>query len=423
MRVVFFAVDPSADVIAAHAVRGLHERLKDVEITGVGGSCMMNAGMKPLKSEKMSVIANKICYNHVRTRAISCIISAIMNVRKLARYLAQNPPDILVTADAYYYSIIIAKYLKKHCPKVVLVHMISPSVWVYYRKRADICKRVYDHMIVLYPFELPYFQNAENMTAVCCGCPLLDYTPPDEEATLKKRQEILSGGDADRKILLILSGSRKGVLQSVLSIQKEVIERVAKHNNIKVVNVALPETYEEVVNTVKTWDIDVHVECIPIGDEHINNRLLIYSTADVAYMSVGASALDMMYADVPMVVYVYRSNSIFEQLVIWLCKKTLKSLQDITPSLVGCISSRKDATPFFMTSQLANAYDDMACTLSNIISKNEEGLECIATQKLAFEECKKRLGEVSASHGNIPFAQRVTNSIIEASNRKTDWVD
>ncbi|HQT25632.1 MAG TPA: lipid-A-disaccharide synthase, partial [Burkholderiales bacterium] len=143
-RIGIVAGEASGDLLGAHLVRALRERLPDAEFVGMGGPKMAAAGVKSLfPMEKIAVMG----YVEVLKRYFQ--ITSIR--RKLIRYFRSNPPDIFIGVDAPDFNLDIELALRKR--GIPTVHYVSPSIWAWRGERIRKIKRACSKVLVIFPFE------------------------------------------------------------------------------------------------------------------------------------------------------------------------------------------------------------------------------------------------------------------------------
>ncbi|MBU2512967.1 lipid-A-disaccharide synthase [bacterium] len=132
--------------------------------------------------------------------------------------LDEKKPDAVLLIDYPGFNLKLAAEAKKRGIKVI--YYIAPHVWAWKKNRVEVIKKYVDELIVLFPFEVDFFQK-EGVKAHCFGHPLLDIVKP-----LSIRHEFLSrwGLDPDRKLISLLPGSRANELKNHLPLLVKTAE-------------------------------------------------------------------------------------------------------------------------------------------------------------------------------------------------------
>lgn len=201
-RVMIIAGEASGDLHGANLVRETLERDPSVVFFGIGGSRMRAAGVHTLvDAADMAVVGLVEVAAHFPT-----IYRAFSDMRKILR---TDPPDLLILIDYPDFNLRLAGVAKKAGVRVL--YYISPQVWAWRVGRVKKIARVVDHMAVVFPFEVPFYER-ENVPVTFVGHPLADAVhpvyPPDEA-----RERI--GVDPGRKVVGLFPGSRRQEIRNL----------------------------------------------------------------------------------------------------------------------------------------------------------------------------------------------------------------
>ena len=193
IRIGIVAGEPSGDLLGAEIVHALRAFFPDATFEGVGGPKMIQAGVTSLfPMEKLSVMG----FTEVLMR-----VPELLRLRKSVKdYFLQNPPDIYIGVDSPDFNLPIEAALKKKHIKTA--HCNSPTIWAWREKRILKIKKAVDLMLVLFPFEKKYYDEA-GIQAVYIGHVLADHIPVETKAFPSK------------KTVALLPGSRKGELKYI----------------------------------------------------------------------------------------------------------------------------------------------------------------------------------------------------------------
>ncbi|MFB3116634.1 MAG: lipid-A-disaccharide synthase, partial [Gammaproteobacteria bacterium] len=169
-RIGIVAGEASGDLLGAKLIQDLKEKYSDIEVVGIGGKHLIENGCQSLfDMERLSVMGI------FEVLARYCELLSIR--RKLTKYFIENPPDIFIGIDAPDFNLTLEENLRSQ--GIRTVHYVSPSVWAWRESRLKKISRAVDLMLVLFPFELPYYEK-NNITARFVGHPLatqLNETP------------------------------------------------------------------------------------------------------------------------------------------------------------------------------------------------------------------------------------------------------
>lgn len=202
MRIAIVAGEVSGDILGSRLIQALKEKYPNAVFEGIAGSEMQSAGCKSLyPMELLSVMG------------YAEVLPSLFKLLKIRKELIQrwktNPPDLMVGIDAPDFNLKLEKVLFQS--GVTTVHYVSPSIWAWKEGRVKKMVRAMDLMLTLFPFEVDFYKK-HNVPAEFVGHPLADEIPLDsnrEEARNKL------GLDADKFILAVLPGSRRGEIEKL----------------------------------------------------------------------------------------------------------------------------------------------------------------------------------------------------------------
>jgi len=206
--IIISAGEASGDLHAANLIKALHKIDPSINVKGMGSDKLREAGVELLVD-----CADIAVVGIVEVLANYRLIKRALN--KMADAIRNSPPDLLILVDYQEFNFRLAKIAKQQGVKVLFY--ISPQVWAWRPHRVHKIGKLIDMMAVLFPFEEKFYRNA-NVPVSFVGHPLVDEARPD-----KTRAECLTAYniDADKKIIGLFPGSRKGEIKRVLPILLE----------------------------------------------------------------------------------------------------------------------------------------------------------------------------------------------------------
>lgn len=161
------AGEASGDLLGSHLIEALRRHLPGVAFVGIGGPRMASAGLDVwFPQERLAVRGFVEVLAHLRE------LLAIR--RALVRRLLALRPSLFVGIDSPDFNLGIERKLK--AAGLRTAHMVSPTVWAWRRWRIQTIRKAVDHMLVLFPFEAPIYQEA-GIPATFIGHPLADEIP------------------------------------------------------------------------------------------------------------------------------------------------------------------------------------------------------------------------------------------------------
>jgi len=222
-RLVVITGEASGEAHANRMIQALLHKQPDIEISGIGGDAMRDSGV--------DLIAD---FSELAVMGLVEVLKRYGDIKKIFNkvvdHLKQTQPDLLVLVDYPGFNLKLAKQAKKL--GVPIVYYISPKVWAWRKGRVKTIKRYVDHMAVLFPFEVPIYENV-GVPVTCVGHPLVDAV--DSDLTNQKAKQHF-GLDVQNKVIGLFPGSRKSEVQALLPIMLEAAERIKqRHQNLEIV--------------------------------------------------------------------------------------------------------------------------------------------------------------------------------------------
>lgn len=199
-KILLSAGEVSGDLHGAHLLGVIKELDPEVRFFGIGGEALRSKGMEILfEAYPLSVVG--------LTEVISKLPIFLKTLKELRDWMDREKPDLLLLINFPDFNLRLAKIA--HHMKVPVVYYISPQVWAWRKGRIRSIAKFVRKMIVLLPFEVPFYQE-QGVDVVWVGHPLLDIVKPSlskEEAL--KRFDI----DPEKRTIGLLPGSRKEEVQ------------------------------------------------------------------------------------------------------------------------------------------------------------------------------------------------------------------
>ncbi len=287
LRVYLVAGEASGDLLGARLMAALRKRTPHITFDGVGGSKMKAQGLKSLfPFEQLSIFGIAEIILHI-PRIFWLIAKTFRDIRHCQ-------PDIVITIDSPGFNFRLAERLLADAAtrSIPRVHYVAPTVWAYKPERAKWVARLYHHLLLLLPFEPPYF-TAENLPCSFIGHPVAwEWKERGDGATFRARHGI----PADQTILCLLPGSRKGELKRLLPIFARTSELLAtKHLAIKPVIVAATAMESFIRNQCAHWKIPPLI----VSEAEKKDA---FAAASIGLAKSGTVALELPLAGVPTVV-------------------------------------------------------------------------------------------------------------------------
>jgi lipid-A-disaccharide synthase len=222
--VMISAGEASGDRHGAALFRELRHKVPEVTGIGMGGAAMREAGIELcFDSSGIGVIGlAEILRHYAEIRGALKLMQQVVCARK---------PDLLICVDYKEFNFRLAKAAKA-CGVQVLFY-VSPQVWAWRPGRVKDYGRVIDHMAVIFPFELPYYEKY-GVPATYVGHPLAGkvrsgLTKPEARKKwgLEEPENNPLGHTATGPVIGLLPGSRANEIKRLLPVILEAAGRLA----------------------------------------------------------------------------------------------------------------------------------------------------------------------------------------------------
>lgn len=218
-RLVIIAGEESGDIHAAAFVRQLKARHANLEISGIGGKHMQDAGVNLISDlARFGVTGLSEVIRH-----LPVIRRAFKDIKA---HLTANKPDLLVLVDYPGFNLRLAKFAKQVLG-LRIVYYISPQIWAWKAGRIHTIRDCIDHMAVILPFEKKLYEEA-GVPVSFVGHPLVD-TVKDSEDIKASREKL--GIPQDRRIVAMLPGSRTHEIERLMPVLCDTANRLFSQFN------------------------------------------------------------------------------------------------------------------------------------------------------------------------------------------------
>lgn len=288
LRVMISCGEPSGDLYAGALASEILKLEPDAAITGFGSERLRAAGASLVRDFKGLSVTGL-------TEALRVIPRSWQNYRALVRAAESERPDVFVPIDFPDFNFFLARALHKR--GVPIVYYISPQLWAWRRGRLKTMKRVTDRVLVIFPFEKPFYDEA-GVPATFVGHPLLELTgPPVPRDTFLRAR----GLDPSKPVVAILPGSRRNELRAILPDLVRTSGAIAARVPAAQFIVArAPHLDDELLAPLAEWPAHATRPVVIEGETDA-----VLASADVAVVASGTVTVQAALHGCPMVV-VYR---------------------------------------------------------------------------------------------------------------------
>ncbi len=285
--IAIVAGEASGDLLGSLLMDAIKQAAPNVHFVGIGGPKMQAVGMKVLfPMEKLAVNGYVEVLLHLRE-----LLGIRRNLRE--RFLAE-PPDLFIGVDAPDFNFSLELALKQR--GIPTVHYISPSIWAWRGERIHKIKQAVSHILALFPFEAPLYQQA-GVPVTYVGHPLADMLPEIPNRTEMREQMRILPRFA--KVFAFLPGSRQGevrrLAKTYIETAKLILEKMPEAQFL--VPLASRETRTIFENEI--WKQEAQQLPITLLFGHAHDALI---AADGALVASGTATLEAALLKCPMVI-------------------------------------------------------------------------------------------------------------------------
>lgn len=361
--------DYSGDIHAGRVAEILKQQNPDLEIEGIGGENLKNAGVKLFTNQsKMGAvgISTKIIIDHLT-----------LGKRVVDYIIKEYKPDMVLFIDYGAFNLSVSKFIKRAGIKTF--YYIPPQVWASRKWRINTIKKNIDKVLCIFPFEVDMYESYGIKTHYC-GHPLVKQLPEKVN-----RDEFFEkhGLDKNKKLVSIFPGSREFELHHLMkTFIKSGYKLREKHPDIEFCVSHAPNLSDKVYHKyLKDTDFKV------IKGE--NQALL--SVSDSLILASGTVALEASLYQVPMII-AYKGP--------WLLYFIYRIVRCIDMVSLPNIILNKITVPELIQGKLS---------VKNIVDETEKNLYDEKTRQTRVQD----LGDVKSLLSDKYSALEVANQVIE----------
>lgn len=284
MKYYIIAGEASGDLHASNLMAALKKKDDKAEFRVWGGDLMRKQGATLVKHYRHMAFMGFV-------EVVANLPKVLGNINECKADLLRYQPDVVILVDYPGFNLRIAEFA--HCKGMKVCYYISPQVWAWKRHRVKKIKKYVDRMLVILPFEEPFYKEY-GVNATFVGHPLLD-----ELAKLKtpSRLHFIHRNDLSEKkeIIALLPGSRKQEVKRMLGTMLRVIPH-------------FPE-YQFVIAGAPSLDKNLYLRLIGNADVRLveNQTYELLQNASAALVTSGTATLETALLSVPEVVC-YKAN-------------------------------------------------------------------------------------------------------------------
>lgn len=304
LRIALVAGEASGDQLGAPLIQALSRQWPDARFAGVGGPCMVRAGMEQWSD-----------YAPLAVMGLAEVLRHLPRLLRFRRHLLRRlrdwQPDLFIGIDAPDFNLGVERRLKQ--AGICTAHYVSPSIWAWRAGRSARIAASADQVLCLFPMEPPLYHR-HGVDARFVGHPMADRFPlePDRART---RQTLAVPAEAP--LLALLPGSRQGEIARLLPVFGQVCERLlAADPDLHILlPAASPRCRQQIQAVLAGAGHPLQAACrsgrLRVLDGQAHEAL---AAADAALLASGTAALEAALAKCPMLV-AYRVSGLTRLLI------------------------------------------------------------------------------------------------------------
>ena len=299
LKIYLIAGETSGDNLGSKLMIALKKQYPNVEFYGIGGGKMQANGINLLfPTQDIALMGFAEILPH--------IFVLLRKIKQTIEHICKLQPDMVITIDSPGFSFRVAKAIKG---KILgkLVHYVAPTVWAYRPERAKKIAQIYDHLLVILPFEPEYFLK-EGLATSFIGHPAIEDLQIIPKEVFRSKYNIAE----DNLLICLAPGSRVQEIKTLLPIFLSAIEILRKKIN-QPITIALP-TQEHLHTVINAYKNDSPI--LLINEE---DKQALFSSADLALTKSGTITTELAFYQLPMII-AHKVN----WLSYWLLKRMIK---------------------------------------------------------------------------------------------------
>ncbi len=212
------AGEPSGDLLGARLMAALREQTGGrIRLAGIGGEQMTAEGLN-----------SRFPISDIAVMGMAEVLPRIRLIRRrieeTATQILGDRPDVVVSIDSPGFCYRVWKKLAGR--GIPLIHYVAPTVWIWKPERARKFAQLLDHLMVILPFEPPYFEK-EGLACTFVGHPVVEEPEARGDGGAFRRAHGIS---RETRVICVLPGSRRSEVVRLLPAFRDAAERVSRQS-------------------------------------------------------------------------------------------------------------------------------------------------------------------------------------------------
>lgn len=266
--------EASGDLHLSYLVKSIKSRYKDVEFFGVAGEKSKREGVEILQNiDDLAIMGF--------TEILSKYKFLKQKAQDYIKFIKENNIRKVILIDYGGFNLKFLELLKKEDKEIEVFYYIPPKIWIWGEKRIHKLKLA-DHIMVIFPWEVDFYKK-HNVNAIYFGNPFSD---------------IYKKNDEQGESILLLPGSRKQEMNSILPIFIEIVNSLKEEKFILKLNSKNDLVFTDKISKYKNVEIKI--------DEKLSE---LTKKCKIAIATSGTVTLELALLNLPTIV-VYKTSAI-----------------------------------------------------------------------------------------------------------------
>lgn len=225
--------EASGDLHLSYLVKSIKSRYQDVEFFGVAG--------EKSQKEGVNIIQN---IDELAIMGFTEILSKYKFLKEKAQdyinFIKENDIKNIILIDYGGFNLKFLEILKREVSDTKVYYYIPPKLWIWGEKRITKLKLA-DYIMVIFPWEVDFYKK-HNVNVIYFGNPFSDIYKKNEERG---------------EYILLLPGSRKQEIKSMLPVFLEVVQKLKNEKFILKLNSENDLVYTEEISKYTNVSIEI----------------------------------------------------------------------------------------------------------------------------------------------------------------------
>jgi lipid-A-disaccharide synthase len=283
-KILVSAGEASGDLYAALLVEELRRLWPDAAFFGCTGPRLRAAGVQKVVDAASLAVVGLV-------EVIAHIPRIYGEYRKLLAAARRERPDVAILTDSPDFHLRVARRL--HREGIPVIYLVAPQVWAWRQGRLRGMRRNIKRLLCIFPFEEEFFAR-KGMAASYIGHPLAGLVRPSLGRDEFFRKHKLA---ADRPLIAVLPGSRRGEAARHLS---ALVDAVGRLNREQALNFILPASantgaafFEERIGRSpirviegESWDAMAHADLVLAASGTVTVEAALLGTPMVVFYKI-----------------------------------------------------------------------------------------------------------------------------------------